>query len=148
MINLKDKPTTLYVAAPVLGIGILMGIGYIVYVLIQSFSTIKGIDIGSIFSVPIILFYLLQIIVYLVLGYFLLRGIYNWSTAAIVINVIISPLVLAIVMATITNQSAYIVDFSTTSGVGTLIFFLLTPLILGVIAYNDLHYRLPKIKRN
>lgn len=125
-----------------------MGTGYAVYTLIVSISALKDTGLEDIIIVPALLLYLAQIIAYLVIGYFLLRGIYHWSAVAIIANTIASPIVLAIILATFTNRFDAIVDFSTPVGIGILLFFLLAPLVLGVIAYNDLRYRLPKIKMN
>lgn len=145
MINLKNKPITLFVAGPILGVGMLLAIGYVLYAIVQSFSALKDIGLVSFVSVAFILFYLLQIVAYMVGGYFLLRGIYRWSAAAIILNAIVTPIVLAIVLTMVANQFSYVINLSKPLGVGILSFFLLMPLILGAIAYNDLHYRLPKV---
>ncbi|MDN5274710.1 MAG: hypothetical protein JWP06_611 [Candidatus Saccharibacteria bacterium] len=145
MISLKNKPTTLFIAALILGIGMLTGVGYVVYTLVGSFFVFKYAGLGIIIGVPAILLYIGQIIFYIVLGYLLLRSIYKWSVPAIIASTIISPLILVVIIASIASQSDHIVDFSSPVGVGLLIFFLLTPLAMGVVAYNDIRYRLPKI---
>ena len=147
MINLKDKPTTLFVAGPILSIGILMGIGYVIYTLIGSIFAFKGLGLELIVLVPAMLFYVVQIIFYLALGYFLLRGIYRWSNVAIVLGVIVGPLVLVIVVSFIAGKFEQSLDASTPIGIGLLIFFLLTPLVMATVAYNDIRYRKPSLNR-
>lgn len=123
-----------------------MATGYVVYIGIGLFFALKNAGLEIIITVPAALLYLTQIVAYILLGYFLLRSISRWSVAAIVASTIVSPLALAMVAAFIAHQFAYTVDLSNPVGVGILIFFLLTPLIMGTIAYNDIRYRLPKVK--
>lgn len=146
MINLKNKPTTFLIATLLLGMGILMGVGYVLYILIGSFFIFTGAGPEIIIYVPAILLYVIQILFYVVLAWLLLQRIYRWSIPAIIISTIACPLALLMIMASIANQLGYTVDLSSPVGVGLLIFLSLTPLAMGVIAYNDIRYRLPKIK--
>ena len=146
MIKLKNKPTTFLIAAPLLGIGILTGVGYALYILIGSFFGLESIGLGAIIYIPAIMLYAIQIIFYTVLGWFLLQRIYQWSVPAIIISTIACPLVLLLIWVSIASQFGYVVDLSSPVGIGLLIFLMLTPLIMGAIAYYDIHYRLPKIR--
>jgi len=124
-----------------------MGISYIIYMLIASIFTSQGLGLELIVLVPALLFYILQIIFYLVLGYFLLRGIYRWSNVAIVLSVVIGPLVLVVITSSIASIFHQTLDASSPAGIGLLIFFLLTPLMTAVVAYNDIRYRKSSLNR-
>lgn len=124
----------------------LMGVGYVLYILIGSFVVFTSAGPATIIYAPAFILYIAQIIFYIVLGWFLLQRIYRWSIPAIIVSTIACPLALLMIMASIANQFRYAVDLSSPVGVGTLIFLSLTPLAMGVIAYNDIRYRLPKIK--
>jgi hypothetical protein len=145
MITVKNKPTTLLIATPILGVGMLIGLGYVLYILVGSFLALKSAGLEIFIGISAMLLYVVQIVLYIVISFFLLRGIYRWSRAAIIASTVASPLALVVVVASIANQFGYVVDLSSPVGIGLLIFFLLTPLIMGVIAYNDIHYRLPKV---
>lgn len=146
MINLKNKPITFSIATLLLGIGMLMGIGYVVYIFIGSLFVFTGAGPEIIIYVPAIILYAIQILFYVVLAGFLLQRIYRWSVPAIIVSTIACPLALLMTVASIANWLGYTIDLSGPVGVGLLVFLLLTPLIMGVIAYNDIRYRLPKIK--
>lgn len=146
MINLRNKPTTFLIAVSLLGIGMLMGIGYVMYILVGSFFALESAGLGAIIYIPAVILYILQIIFYIILGWFLLQRIYRWSIPAIIVSTIACPIALVVIMASIGNQFEYSIDLSTPVGAGLLTFLLLTPLIMGAVAYNDIRYRLPKIK--
>lgn len=145
MINLKNKPITFSIAVSLLGMGMLVAVGFVIYMLSSSFFALKGAGLGAVIYVPAVTLYIVQIVFYVVLGWFLLQRIYRWSIPAIIVSTIACPIALLVIMASIANQFGYAVDLSSPIGVGLLIFLLLTPLIMGVIAYNDIHYRLPRI---
>lgn len=146
MINLKNKPTTFLVAALLLGAGMLMAVVYVINILVVSSSAAKGAGLGVVVYGPAVTAYVIQIIFYIAVGWLLLRLIYRWSKPAIIISTIVCPVALLIIMASIANQFGYTVDLSSPVGVGLLIFLLLTPLLMGAVAYNDIRYRLPKIR--
>lgn len=146
MITLKNKPTTFLVAALLLGIGMLAGVGYVFYILIGSLFAFKDAGPATIIYVPAVILYVIQIIFYVVLAWLLLQRIYRWSVPAIIVSTIACPLALLMIVASVGNWLGYAIDLSSPAGVGLLIFLSLTPLIMGVIAYYDIRYRLPKIK--
>ena len=123
-----------------------MGIGYAIYIFVGSFFAFKGTGLETIIYVPAIILYIIQILFYVVLAWFLLLHIYRWSVPAIIASTIACPLALLMIMTSIANWFGHTIDLSNPVGVGILIFLLLTPLAMGVIAYNDIRYRLPKIK--
>lgn len=123
----------------------LIGAGYVVFILIGSFFGLADAGLGAIVYGSAIILYVIQIIFYIVLGWLLLQYIYRWSRLAIILSTIACPLALLIIVSSISNQFGYTVDLSHPIGIGILIFFALTPLAMGVVAYNDIRYRLPNI---
>lgn len=146
MIDVKNKPTTFLIATLLLGAGMLMAIVHVVGILVGSSSVANDAGIGVVIYGPAVMAYVIQIIFYVTVGWLLLRLIYRWSKPAIIISTIVCPVALSIIMASIANQFGYTVDLSSPVGVGLLIFLLLTPLLMGAVAYNDIRYRLPKIR--
>lgn len=151
-LDIKDKPITLFVAGLPLGLGIIIGVGMLLYTLVGPFIIVandgSGMTALALISVaPFLLLYALQVAVFIVIGFLLLKGVYNWSSPSIIMSAIASPIVYIGCFATIALQFNYVINASTPVGIIFLCSFALTPLITGAIAYNDIRYRLPKIKK-
>lgn len=144
MISLKNKPITLFVAGPILVTGMLM---MIVYVVVNFFNLIvatanANAGIEATVLVPMILFYLAQIVIYIFVSGLLLVGIYRWRTVAIILSAIIVPVAFPLIAPLGSDQK---VDLSSSIGIGALAFIFLMPLLTGAIAYNDVRYRKLKV---
>ena len=141
MITLKNKPTTLFIAAPILGLGLILGAGYVVYMVIHGLINSDKVGLAVVYLVPLFLFGLFQAIAYLAVGFFILRSIYNWSSVGIILNVFVTPIAFLMVAALVGAHFGLFVDFSSPFGIGALLFFFLGSFALAVIGYNDIKYR-------
>lgn len=141
MINLKNKPITLFIAAPILGFGLILGAGYVVYMVVKFLLDVDKMGITVVVFGPLMLWVLLQSIAYLAVGFFILRAIYKWSTAGIILNIFATPLAFLAVVVSVASYRGSYMDFSSPVGIGSLLFFFLGSFALALIAYNDIKYR-------
>jgi len=140
-LDLKNKPLTLFIAGPILGLGMIMGAVYFVYSVVSFFYEDGFMQLFMIVFAPFLVIYILQSLAYLAAAFILLRSIYLWSSAGIVLNIFLTPLAFLIVTLTIANQYGVHVDLSSPFGVSAFLFFFLGSFALAVVAYNDIKYR-------
>lgn len=149
-LNLHNKPITLFTAGAVIGLNIVASIGVILYALavpvmfIASGQAQGPGGLAIIVMAPLLLYTIAQAAVVIVVGYVLLKGIYRWSSPSIIMSAVLSSFAFITLFAAAASQYG---ATSSPVGIGLLCFFAMTPLVMGVIAYNDLRYRLPKIKK-
>lgn len=141
MISLKNKPLTLFIAGPILGLGIILGVGYALYAIVKSLLSLNEAGLAVFVLAPLFMVFLLQVIAYLTLCFFLLRAMYKWSTIGIILSAFVSPVAFLAIVSLIPVQTDLFLDFSSPLGIGVLIFFLLASFTLLVVAYNDVRYR-------
>ena len=149
-LNLQNKPITLFTAGAVIGLNIVASIGVILYALASFAMYVASKEakvmggLGLVVATPLLLYTIVQAAVVIVVGYVLLKGIYRWSSPSIIIGATLASFALITLFAAAASQFG---AASSPVGIGLLCFFAMTPLVMGVIAYNDLRYRLPKIKK-
>jgi hypothetical protein len=125
--------------------GLLYIVGIVAWPIFVSAADSSGASFLSVVVLaPFLAIYAAQIGVWLVALWFVLRSAAQWSKSGIILAAIISPVLILVCWSLVGNLFGYTTDLQTTSGIIEICIIGLLPVIYGAIAYNDIHYRLPR----
>jgi hypothetical protein len=141
----KNKPYTFSILFVLTGLIALATLSNLLYFAYGFLFQPNESSILLFLSIPVLLFFIVQAGVYLLLGWLLQRWAVKGSIVAIILSVFYNIISFFIILSFIRQLIDFSFDANTPLGLIALIAVLFVPLVLGVVAYYDIRYRVPML---